>query len=109
MSSAGTTGLLGNNAGKMWGKGEKSMKKICFLGLGTAMFLALGVAQVALAGTPPGEFLDAKKDCIGYCVSQGFNDPMPVSEFARLHTPTDGSGCGMTVLIRDAAPPQPHQ
>ena len=82
------------------------MKKIWILGLAMAMLITVAVPQVALAkGETPGPA--GSKNCIGYCVSQGFNDPMPVNEFARLHTHEDGNSCGMTDSIRYANPPRP--
>ena len=86
------------------------MKKV-LVGLALAMLLAVGVAQVAMAGTPPGP--GGSTNCIGFCVSQGFNGTMPVDEFARLHNPSVGGGCGMTAgngtgYISDANPPQPQ-
>jgi hypothetical protein len=85
------------------------MKKRLILCLGVAMLLSLATVQVAYAD-PPGPA--GSKDCIGFCVSQGFNGTMPVDEFARLHNPSVGGGCGMfkklgIETIRDANPPQP--
>ena len=84
------------------------MKEV-LVGLALAMMLAVGVAQVAMAGTPPGPA--GSKNCIGWCISQGIPNSVGLtnSDFARMHNPsTDGSGCGMTGLIRDANPPQPQ-
>ena len=85
------------------------MKEV-LVGIAVAMLLAVGVAQVAMAGTPPGP--GGSKNCIGFCVSQGKNGAMAVSDFARMHNPSgDASGCGMMPnadYIRDNAPPQPQ-
>ncbi len=86
------------------------MKK-SLVGLAIAMLLAVGLAQVAMAGTPPGPA--GSTNCIGWCISQGLPNSVGLSnsDFARLHNPSLGGGCGMIPgdgLIRDANPPQPQ-
>ncbi len=83
------------------------MRKIWILGLALGMLMSLAVSQVAHADGPPGPA--GSKNCIGWCISQGLPASVGLSnsDFARLHNPSTGGGCGMTGLIRDAAPPQP--
>ncbi len=85
------------------------MKKF-LVALAIAALLAVGVAQVASAGTPPSGG-DGAKNCIGWCLSHwsppAFT-PGTVDEFAIMHT--NGTGCGMMHgnTISEASPPQPQ-
>jgi len=86
------------------------MKRLWILGLAMGILLAVGVAPVTFAGTPP-DGRQGKTDCIGWCLSHWSAPsfaPGAVDEFARSHN--QGTGCGMMKgnTISEASPPTPQ-
>ena len=85
------------------------MKKLWILGLALGILLAVGVAPVTFAGTPP-DGREGAKNCIGWCLSHWSAPafvPGTVDAFARAHN--QGTGCPMMDgTISEADPPTPQ-